>query len=95
MTPEAHPDLAPRCLKCGSDSVVPDVRLVDYVDQGTRRTAELGIETKPDAVLFKGEVRVETRARVCGDCGFVEVYAADPAAIWDAYVARTARELGR
>lgn len=92
--PETHPDLSPRCLKCGGDSVVPDVRVIDRGESNSRRPQEIGIETKPDAMLFTGEVRVETRARVCGDCGFVETYAVDPAAVWDAYVERTARGLG-
>ena len=93
--PETSPDLSPRCLKCGSDAVIPDARLIDRSESSTRRPAEVGVETKPDAVLFTGEVRTETRARVCGDCGFVEVYAAEPAKLWDAYVDRLSREFDR
>ena len=93
--PETSPDFSPRCLKCGSDSVIPDVRLIDRGDGNARQPTELGVETKPQAILFTGEVRVPTRAQVCGDCGFVEVYAADPAVLWDAYVDRLSREFGR
>ena len=87
-------DLTPRCLKCGSDSVVPDVRLIDRGHGDDRKPTDLGVETKPEALLFKGEVRVPTRAQVCGDCGFVEVYAADPRKLWEAYVDRLSREFG-
>ena len=91
--PETDHDLTPRCLKCGSDSMIPGVRVIDRGDGNSRQPLELGVEVKPDAVLFRGEVRVEAVARVCGDCGFVEVYAADPAALWDAHVDRVARTL--
>ncbi len=93
--PETSPELSPRCLKCGSDAVIPDVRLIDRREGNARMPAELGVETKPDALMFTGEVRVSTRAQVCGDCGFVEVYAADPRTLWDAYVERLAREFDR
>ena len=91
--PETDPHITPRCLKCGSDGMIPDVRVIDRGESNGRQPVDLGLATKPDAVLFKGEVRVETVARVCGDCGFVEVYATDPAALWDAHVDRVARRL--
>ena len=28
-------------------------------------------------------------ARVCGDCGFIELYAEKPGAVWDDHLART------
>ena len=92
--PELEPSLTPRCLKCGSGAMIPGVRVVDRGDGDVRKTTEVGLATKPDAVLFKGEVRVETRAVVCGDCGFVELYATDPAALWDAHVDRVSRQFG-
>ena len=92
--PERQPEITPRCLKCGSDAVVPGVRVIDRGDGNSRRHPhEVGLATNPDAVLFKGEVRVATTARVCGDCGFVEVYATDPGAIWDAHIDRVSRGL--
>ena len=91
--PETSPEITPTCLKCGSDSIVPAVRVIDRGESDFRKPTQLGVAVKPDAVLFKGEVRVETVARVCGDCGFVEIYATDPAAIWNAHIDRTARTL--
>ncbi len=93
--PETDSALTPRCLKCGSDSVIPDVRLIDRGDADQRKVTELGVATKPQALVFKGEVRVPTHAQVCGDCGFVEVYATDPRTLWEAYVDRLSREFGR
>ena len=92
----ADPDFTPRCLKCGSDSMIPDARLIDSdANSGTRKTTEVGLATKPDAILLKGEVRTGTHAVVCGDCGFVELYADDPATLWDAHVERVSRQFGR
>ena len=91
--PETSPEITPRCLKCGSDAMVPDVRLIDRGESDMRKPAEVGLATKPDAILFKGEVRVGTAAQVCGDCGFVEVYATEPHKIWDAHIDRLARSL--
>lgn len=91
--PETSPDPALRCLKCGADSMIPGVQVLDRGESDYRKPTELGLTTKPEAVLFKGEVRSHTTARVCGDCGFVEVYATDPAALWDAYIDRVARDL--
>ena len=73
--------------------MVPDVRVIDRGDQNMRQSTELGLETDPQALFFKDEVRIGTRAQVCGECGFVEVYAADPARLWDAYVDRLSRDL--
>lgn len=92
--PERDPSITPTCLKCGSDAMIPDVRLIERTDSD-RQPTEVGLATKPDAILFKGEVRSETRAAVCGDCGFVEVYATEPLRLWDAHIDRTARGLDR
>ena len=81
------PDPLP-CPRCGSDAVIPDVRLVDRSDDGTYRTAMLGLFRKPSARLFKREVHVEMTTRVCSDCGHVDFYAADPAALWTAHLER-------
>ncbi len=91
--PQTGPDISPRCLKCGSDAMIPDVRVVDRGQNNYRHESELGLQARPDAILFKHEVRVGTWAQVCGDCGFVEMYAADPPALWDAHIDRLANDL--
>lgn len=82
------------CLRCGSDARIPDVRLIDR-DQSSSKNARVGLATKPDAMLFKAEVVVSTRATVCGECGFVELTADDPHALWSAHVERKGREWDR
>ena len=81
------------CLRCGSDALVPDVRLIDRDQGSASKRLRAGLATKPRAVVFKGEVVTGTRAAVCGDCGFVEIEVVDPAALWAAHVARVGREL--
>ena len=86
--------LTPRCTRCGSDALVPDafLRVADYVSDVK---LEAGVFTKPDALMMKGPVRTSVRVSVCGDCGFIEAEASEPRKLWDAYVDRLSRELGR
>ena len=88
------PDTPP-CPRCGSDAVIPDVRLTDRTEDGTYRTAMLGLFRKPSALLFKSEMHVEMTARVCSDCGHVDFYAADPPALWTAHLNATRNERPR
>ena len=84
------PDDTPRCLRCGSDSVVPDVRALSLDSNGAHNPLEVGVQRHPEALVFKGEVRSKVRAQVCADCGFVELSAADPEALWQAHLDRIA-----
>lgn len=69
------------CPKCGSSRVMSDVRIVDGALEEEVRAE---VHRKPDAKLFKGAVRVSLKAHVCGECGFTELYAADPAQLFEA-----------
>lgn len=84
------PDPTPRCLRCGSDSVIPDVRVLSLDSNGAHNVLELGVRKNPAALLMKGEVRSKTRAQVCADCGFVETFAVDAEALWQAHLERIA-----
>lgn len=79
------------CSKCGSSEIVRDVRIMDRghgsADSGNFSAVVYG---NPEAWVFKGKVRVELSACVCGNCGFTELYAVDPAGMLAA--ARTAAE---
>lgn len=85
------PETLPTCPRCGAEAVIPDARLVDRGDSDARKNAEVGVMRAPEAVLFKDEVRVPLRAQICGECGFVELYAQNPAALWSAYLDRLQR----
>ena len=78
------------CLRCGSDALIPDARLIDRGDGNSRDHIEVGIVTRPEAFVFTGEIRSETRAFVCVDCGFVELRVVDTDALWKAHLDRIA-----
>ena len=91
--PETNAAITPVCTRCGSDAVIPDA--FAYVKDVGAVRPQAGVLTKPEALMMKGPVRTDLRLRVCGDCGLVEVEAADPRALWEAYVERLSREFGR
>ena len=78
------------CPKCGSDRIVPTARLIDE-GQSARKRAEVGVEVNPHALVFKNETRTPLQARVCGACGYTELFAAHPEALWKAYVEQRER----
>ena len=73
-----------KCPKCSSSDVVPEVSVLDYT-RNTRQNLTAVVQQNPSAWLFKGEACVTLHAWVCGDCGFTELYASDPAALLAAY----------
>jgi len=71
------------CVKCGSGEVIPNVRAI-YRGE-LNRDLELRIEADPGAVLFTEPAYTTMGARVCGSCGYTELYAADPASLLEAW----------
>jgi len=73
-----------QCTKCGSDRVIPDVQIFD---QGQYSDGHLKarVDTKPAALMFKGTITSSLRGRVCGDCGFVELFVENPASLHAAW----------
>ena len=72
------------CPKCRSAKVIPNVRILDHIYGGTVEPA-LEIQTRPHALMFKGGVARNLRAWVCGDCGYTELFVAEPHILWEAY----------
>lgn len=72
---------AAKCMKCGSADIVPHARVM----QGSDRDLELRVDADPGALLFKEATRISLEARVCGQCGYTELYATDPAALLAAW----------
>ena len=91
--PETDPSITPTCTHCGSDAVIPDAYVYDRGDMGTP-AFQVGLNRNPDAVIMKRPERTDLRVRVCGDCGFVSLFAADAAALWAAHVDRLSRQFG-
>ncbi|MEM1115010.1 MAG: hypothetical protein AAF845_01445 [Bacteroidota bacterium] len=90
--PENDPAITPRCTRCGSDALIPDAFL--YAEGYGAAKLSVGVYRRPKAAMMKRPERTDMRVCVCGDCGFVEVEAAEPRKLWEAYVERLSREFG-
>ena len=69
------------CVKCGSEASIDGVRILDRHSELNASDLTAAAYKDPHALLFKGEVTTTIVARVCGDCGYIELYATDPAAL--------------
>ena len=75
------------CAKCGSTSIIPHARVIDRGDYSTDvGNVRLAVARNPEALVFKGLERVDTYARVCGECGYAELFVEDAASLYEAYV---------
>jgi hypothetical protein len=82
------------CRSCSSTRVIPDAVVNDHDSVSWRPlsvTAKLAHPQTVAEVLGVAATRdsmtVPLAARVCADCGAVELYAPDAAALWDAVTA--------
>jgi hypothetical protein len=76
------------CPKCGARQVIPAVRVLDRDGEYPVKSLSVRLDRNPEALIFKGTEVVALRADVCGRCGYVELYATNPAALWTAHEAR-------
>ncbi len=72
------------CLKCDSDKIIPNARVLD-TGQYAAGYLHIAIEGDPDALFFKETTKCEAKVFVCGSCGYVEFYAENPNLIYQAY----------
>ncbi len=80
-----HVDL---CPKCGSNAIVRSGRLETSGASGAIR---VGVDADPAAPFFQETEWTGVRACICARCGFVELYAADPAPLHQAHVRAESR----
>lgn len=74
-----------KCSKCGSDKIIPLAHVLDQ-GEGSSGALRTAVFTNPEAWVFKGGVYAKLKANICGECGYVELVAENPAALYDAYV---------
>jgi hypothetical protein len=60
--------------------------VVERAEDGIRRDVQLEIQRRPKAMFFKRPERSTLLARVCGDCGHVELFADAPSAVYTAWL---------
>jgi predicted nucleic-acid-binding Zn-ribbon protein len=66
------------CPKCGSTVTVPNVRLIDRGESNCSMDLSVAVYKRPDAWVFTGAVYQPLNARICGGCGYTELYVANP-----------------
>ena len=81
-----------RCLKCNSEKIVPNVRILDRSHHYTERDLTAVFYEDPDALIFSGPHEGSLYAQVCGECGYTEMYLEDPQDFYAAY-SETVRDL--
>ena len=60
-----------KCLQCGSDDIVKNVRAVDHTDYKSKTDFKLEVYAKPEAWIFKEPHEGTVRANVCASCGYI------------------------
>lgn len=73
------------CAKCGSAKIIPRVYVSETGPYNMTLPVSLMLHENPDAVLFKETFRSGLMARVCGGCGYMELYAEQPGELYAAY----------
>jgi predicted nucleic-acid-binding Zn-ribbon protein len=76
----------PPCAKCGSTRIIPRARVTEMAPHTHEVSVRVGVTERPEALVFKRDKHVNTYAKVCGDCGYAELYVDDPSALYDSYM---------
>jgi hypothetical protein len=78
--------IAVTCTRCGSNEVIPRVRVVDRGDSNGRYDLQLEVYRRPNARVFKRAEYSNVFAQLCGACGHIELYADMPRALYATYL---------
>ena len=74
------------CGHCGSDEVIPRVRVVDRGEGNGTYDLQVEVQLRPEAKIFKQAKRSNLYATMCGRCGFTELFADLPRTLYEAAV---------
>ena len=78
-----------KCGRCGSEKIMPNLRIRDRYDAGVGQDLEVEVQANPDAKIFKGAHREALLATVCGECGTVGLSVENPQKLWETYALRS------
>lgn len=70
-----------KCPKCGSTEIIADAKAIDRGHADAQKEFTVATFGKPDALIFKEKHTSIISAWVCGECGYVELYADSPSAL--------------
>ena len=73
------------CVKCGSAKMIPRARVTELTGE-YRGEISMGVTERPEALVSKGNKHVNVHARVCGECGYSELYVDDPGDLYESYL---------
>ena len=76
---------ATACAKCGSEKIIPQVRIRDLADYNMPSALSVAVDENPEAIFFKETFTDALTARVCGECGHAELYVTQPRELYAAY----------
>ena len=67
-----------KCPKCGGTKIVCNAELSDRGHLWIREQASVRAYANPEAPIFKGARDLKVSADICGECGYIELYAESP-----------------
>ena len=73
------------CLKCGSDKLMSNVRIVDHGYLDSKHDLSIEFDKNPDAFILKKPLKGTLLANVCGQCGHVDLSVGNPGELWELY----------
>ncbi|WP_251960513.1 hypothetical protein [Nostoc commune] len=72
------------CVKCGSENIIPNVRIVTHTEE-FKKDLQVEIYENPKALIFKGTHTGTLTAYICGQCGYTEMYISNPQYLLNQY----------
>lgn len=73
------------CSRCRSGKIIPAAEIMDSNQQYGSSGVKIKVDRTPEALIFRGAQLVDLRAKVCGECGHVELFVNQPDILWSAY----------
>ena len=77
------------CKYCGSDEIIPKVRVIDH-EEGYELDLNVEVDEDPTAALERKPHYGKVRARLCTSCGHAEMFVENAHALWEVYRHSTA-----
>lgn len=80
-----------KCPECESDKIIKDALALDRGDYNANIGFQVAVDENPQAFMFKQRTTSTTYIKICGNCGFIQFYAANPHILWLAYQNRLSK----
>ncbi len=73
---------ADKCPRCESQRLIKNVRIYSRGPDSSKSDLHVEVYGNPDALVFKKAHQETLLARICGDCGFTELYVSNARELW-------------